>query len=239
MEPGRLNVMRVAYTHHPALPSQSAQTELTQSDQEPELLRSSEPDALPDTEQFIRRVFDTNPQKGCELLFRLYYKPMCTHAVRFVYAKDVAEDLVSDVFYTFWNTRAYENVQQSFRAFLFRSVRNRAYNYLANEFHKADPLDLVEQQATLPADGPELMMRYNELFHKVDELVESLPPQCRSVFILNRFEGKKAKDIADQMQLSVRTIEVHIAKALTTLREGLRNQWLSVALIVFFSHLSL
>jgi RNA polymerase sigma-70 factor (family 1) len=184
-----------------------------------------------DTELFIRRVFDTDARKGCELLFRLYYKPMCSHAVRFVYAKEIAEDLVSDVFYTFWNTKAFLSVNRSFRAFLFRSVRNRAYNYLANEFKKNAPLELAEQQETAPTNGPESMMRFNELFQKVDELVAALPPQCRNAFILNRFEGKRAKEIAEEMQLSVRTVEVHIAKALAVLRDGLKNQWLLIGLI--------
>ena len=184
-----------------------------------------------DTELFIRRVFDTDPQKGCELLFRLYYRPMCSHAVRFVYSRDIAEDLVSDVFYTFWSTKAFLSVNRSFRAFLFRSVRNRAYNYLANELRRNAPLESADQQETAPYDGPESMMRYNELFHKVDELVAALPPQCRNAFILNRFEGKRAKEIAEEMQLSIRTVEVHIAKALAVLRDGLKNQWLVIGLI--------
>ena len=191
---------------------------------------------LNDTELFIRRTFETDPQKGCELLFRLYHKPMCNHAVRFVYAKEVAEDLVSDVFCTFWNTQAYLSVNQSFRAYLFRSVRNRAYTYLASEFRRSSPLELADQQETAPANGPESMMRFNELYHKVDELVTTLPPQCRSAFILNRFEGKRAREIAEEMQLSVRTVEVHIAKALAILRDGLRNQWLLTGLTAWMYH---
>lgn len=188
------------------------------------------------TELFIRRVFDNDPQKGCELLFRLYHKPMCNHAVRFVYSKEIAEDLVSDVFCTFWNSKAYQSVNHSFRAFLFRSVRNRAYNFLANEFRKTSPLELADQQETAPASGPESMMRYNELYHEVDELVRALPPQCRNAFIMNRFEGKRARQIAEEMQISVRTVEVHIAKALAILREGLKNQWLMTGLIAWASN---
>ncbi|TDE10580.1 hypothetical protein E0F88_28005 [Dyadobacter psychrotolerans] len=89
-------------------------------------------------EVFIRKTFEENPRKGCEMLFRLYYRGLCTHAVRYVYSKEIAEDLVADVFYTFWNTRAFLSVTYSFRSFLFRSVRNRAYNYLMNEMKKTD-----------------------------------------------------------------------------------------------------
>ncbi len=224
--------MRAAFTVHvtdaDAIPQPGIHID-TPKQSEP--ISRSEEETLLDTELFIRRAFDTDPQKGCELLFRLYYRPMCTHAVRFVYSKEIAEDLVADVFYTFWNTRAYTSVKFSFRAFLFRSVRNRAYNYLANEFKKSDSLDSAEQQETASSNGPESMMRYNELYQKVDELVAGLPPQCRNAFILNRFEGKRAKEIAEEMQLSVRTVEVHIAKALTILRDGLRNQWLTIGLI--------
>ncbi|GAB3707835.1 hypothetical protein GCM10027592_42340 [Spirosoma flavus] len=188
---------------------------------------------LPDTELFIRRAFTENPQEGCKLLFQLYYKPMCTHAVRFVYSKEIAEDLVSDVFYTFWNTQAFNAVNRSFRAYLFRAVRNSAYNYLANEFRKATSLESADQQAGALSDGPESITCYNELYGKIDELVASLPPQCRNAFILHRFEGKRAKEIASQMDVSVRTIEVHIAKALATLRDGLKNQWLMVPLALW------
>jgi RNA polymerase sigma-70 factor (family 1) len=225
--------MRAAFTVHVtdanAVPQPGIHPDTSK---EPEPIIQPEGETLPDTELFIRRTFDTDPQKGCELLFRLYYRPMCTHAVRFVYSKEIAEDLVADVFYTFWNTQAYSSVNRSFRAFLFRSVRNRAYNYLANEFKKSDSLDSAEQQETAQSNGPESIMRYNELYQKVDELVAGLPPQCRNAFILNRFEGKRAKEIAQEMQLSVRTVEVHIAKALSTLRDGLRNQWLTIALIL-------
>ncbi|MBD2699584.1 RNA polymerase sigma-70 factor [Spirosoma sp. BT702] len=191
---------------------------------------------LPDNELFIRRTFDENPQAGCKLLFQLYYKPMCTHAVRFVYSKEIAEDLVSDVFYTFWNTQAFKSVNRSFRAYLFRSVRNSAYNYLANEFRKSAPLDSAGHQVVAQSDGPESITCYNELYGKIDELVASLPPQCRNAFILHRFEGKRAKEIASQMDVSVRTIEVHIAKALATLRDGLKNQWLIVPLTLWLQN---
>lgn len=184
-----------------------------------------------DTELFIRKTFDVDAKKGCELLFRLYYPSMCTHAVRFVYSKEIAEDLVADVFYTFWNTQSFQCITQSYRSYLFRSVRNRAYNYLANELKKTDSLDTALHQETAASYGPELMMRFEELYAKVDELVATLPPQCRKIFIMNRFEGLKPKDIAEALHLSVRTVEVHIAKALGTLRTGLKDQWLLLLLI--------
>ncbi|RAJ95802.1 RNA polymerase sigma-70 factor (ECF subfamily) [Larkinella arboricola] len=188
-----------------------------------------------DAELFIRKAFDEDPQKGCELLFRLYYRVLCTHAVRFVYSRDMAEDLVADVFYTFWNTQAFRSVRLSYRSYLFRSVRNRAYNYLLNELKKNDSLESATQHETPPSDRPEPIMHFEELYHKVDELVATLPPQCQKVFLMNRFEGKKSRVIADELHLSVRTVEGHIAKALATLRNGLKDHWVELVLLVCFS----
>jgi RNA polymerase sigma-70 factor (family 1) len=188
-----------------------------------------------DSELFIRKTFEINPQKGCELLFRLYYSAMCTHAVRFVYSKEIAEDLVADVFFSFWNTKAFQGITQSYRSYLFRSVRNRAYNYLANELTKTDSLEAILHLESSAADVPELMMRVNELYAQVDELVASLPPQCQKIFIMNRFEGIKPKAIAESLKLSVRTVEVHIAKALGTLRTGLKDQWMLLLVMLIGS----
>jgi RNA polymerase sigma-70 factor (family 1) len=191
----------------------------------------TEPVTTLDSELFIRRTFGTDPKKGCELLFRLYYKPMCTHATRFVYSREIAEDLVADIFYNFWNTQAFSQVQHSYRAYLFRSVRNRAYNYLMNELKKNDPLESALQQESASSDAPERMMQFEELYRKVDELVGTLPPQCQKVFIMNRFEGKKNREIADELHLSIRTVETHIGKALATLRSGLKDSWMWMALL--------
>ncbi len=179
-----------------------------------------------DSELFLRKTFEENPKKGCELLFRLYYRALCTHAVRFVYSKEVAEDLVSEIFFKFWEKNTYLGVTTSYRAYLFQSVRNRAYNYLSNDLRKTASLSVAQPAETPTSDSPEQIMQLEELHHTIDTLISCLPPQCRKVFLMNRFEGKKSKDIAAELELSVRTVETHIFKALGILKNGLKNQWL-------------
>jgi RNA polymerase sigma-70 factor (family 1) len=188
-----------------------------------------------DSELFIRKTFEADPQKGCELLFRMYYRAMCTHAVRFVYSKEVAEDIVSEIFYNFWNTKAWLAVTTSYRAYLFRSVRNRSYNYLSNDLRKSDPLTDAQQQEESQGESPEQLMQIEELLQTINSLISSLPPQCQKVFLMNRFEGLTSKDIAEELQLSPRTVETHIFKALSVLKNGLKGQWLWVALLVIIS----
>ncbi|GHB77703.1 RNA polymerase sigma-70 factor [Persicitalea jodogahamensis] len=179
-----------------------------------------------DTELFVRKIFEENPKKGCELLFRLYYRAMCTHAVRFVYSKEIAEDLVSEIFFKFWEKNTYLAVTTSYRAYLFQSVRNRAYNYLSNDLRKSDSLSAAQSIESQTADSPEQIMQLEELHQSIDKLIASLPPQCRKIFLMNRFEGRKSREIANELHLSVRTVETHIFKALGILKNGLKNHWL-------------
>jgi RNA polymerase sigma-70 factor (family 1) len=188
---------------------------------------------LADSELFIKKIFETDPQKGCELLFRMYYRALCTHAVRFVYSKEVAEDIVSEIFYNFWNTKAWMTVNTSYRAYLFRSVRNRSYNYLSNDLRKSDPLSNAQQQEATDHDSPERLMQVEDLLKTINCLISELPPQCQKVFIMNRFEGRKSREIAMELNLSPRTVETHIFKALSVLKNGLKNQWLW-AFVIFF-----
>src|SRR5690606_19095111 len=84
--------------------------------------------SIPDTEAFLREAFRKDEWLGCSLLFDHYYTPMCSHAIRFVYSKEYAEDVVADVFREFWQKKQFNKVTSSFRTYLFRAVRNRALN---------------------------------------------------------------------------------------------------------------
>lgn len=180
-------------------------------------------------ERFIRQAFSLSPEQGCELLFRRYHCALCSHAARYVYSREVAEDIVGDVFCKFWKNRAYTSVTSSFRYYLFRSVRNEAYSYLRSEFTGLDSLD-----ATPPSEGaiglrPDYITQYEETFSRVKELIEQLPPQCRKVFLMSRFEGKRYQEIADELGLSIKTVEVHVVKGLSLMRKGLKDYLIASA----------
>jgi RNA polymerase sigma-70 factor (ECF subfamily) len=179
----------------------------------------------PDRELFIRKTFEQSPEEGCALLFRLYYSSLCSYAVRFLYSKDAAADLVSEMFYAFWKNRSYESVKSSYRAYLFKSVQNRAYNYLASDLKNTDSFELMPHYDVASPERPEALMYFEELASRIDSIVAQLPPQCQKVFMLNRFENKKIQEIAAEMNLSSRTVEGHISKALSTLRQGLKDHW--------------
>jgi RNA polymerase sigma-70 factor (ECF subfamily) len=144
-----------------------------------------------DDDVFIKKIFATDPRKAFELLFKKYYSLLCNHAVRFVYSKQKAEDLVADVFVLFWNSRLYANVKGSYRSYFFSGVRNKCYTYLKWELKKELADELKDTQIESLHPTPEEMLQASDLHIKIERTIKSLPTRQQQVFVMSRFEGKK------------------------------------------------
>ncbi len=187
-------------------------------------------DLVPDSERFIRRAFEQDARLGCELLFRRYYSSLCSHAVRFVSSKAVAEDLVAEIFCQFYAERIFQTVVTSYRAYLYKTVRHRAFNYLRQTLRRDASLDEAQYQGVADAQQPDAITHYEELYQDVERAIQTLPPQRRRIYLMHRFDGRKYADIADELGLSVRTVEVQIRQASHTLRDLLKGKWLLLVL---------
>ena len=176
-------------------------------------------------EEFLRLLFSQDPRRGCEALFRRYYEPLCNHAIRFVYAKDIAEEIVAEVFANFWQNRTFEQINASYRAYLYKAVRYRAYNYIRSELSRTSSLDLIGDQPNQTVLNPEEVLYYSELTRKIDSSIQALPTQCRRAFQLNRLEGKKYAEVAAELQITISAVERLISRALTRLRIDLKDDW--------------
>jgi len=182
------------------------------------------PSGIVDSELWIKRAFEADITKGYELLFKRYYQPLCSHAVRFVYSKEVAEDLVMEVFSQFWQKQLHRTVTSSYRAYLFTSVRHASYAYFRTELGVEKSSDYSENDNSgTPPITPQQILQYNELYIKIEEILRSTSPQSQKVFVMSRFEGKKNAAIAEELHLSTKTVEGHITKVLSLLRQSLRN----------------
>ncbi|QDK79935.1 RNA polymerase sigma-70 factor [Spirosoma sp. KCTC 42546] len=186
---------------------------------------AADPDDEQDAEYFIRQAFKTDPKKGCELLFRAYYRDLCSTVIRFVYSRQATEDIVGEVFLLFWNNQIYQTITTSYRAYLFRAVRNRALNYLKFELHRSASLDLVSDENESDAvQQPDHILQLDELLRRINEIVRTLPLQAQRVFIMSRFDGRSHAEIAQELQINHKTVESHITRALSSLRHLLRQE---------------
>lgn len=187
-----------------------------------------------DDEFMIKQAFKVSPERGCEMLFRRYHRALCSHAIRFVYSKETAEDIVSEVFCKFWKAQVYASIHTSFRFYLFRSVRNAAYTYLQAEFHPAASIENARGLESALELRPDHITQFEETSSRLKTLVEGLPPQCRKVFLKSRFEGKRYQEIAEDMGISIKTVETHLVKALSIIRKGLKDYLIALLVLSSF-----
>jgi RNA polymerase sigma-70 factor (ECF subfamily) len=186
-------------------------------------------------EVFIRKSFDENPKNGIALLYKHYYRSLCSHAVKFVGSKEIAEDLVSDVFIHFYTNLLYLGITSSFRFYLFRSVRNMSFNYLKSELRregiKANEL-LSISSGTI--ERPDQVSQYEELYQDFQDAINKLPYERRKVYLLRKFEGKKYQEIANELGISVKTVDVQLTRANKFIRDLMKDKWISLLFIIPF-----
>lgn len=155
-----------------------------------------------------------------EQLFRTHYRPLCAFAVQYVKDADRAEDLVQDLFFRLWQDRERTSVTTSLKAYLFASVRNRCLNAVKVQGRVRSLNEEMDDREV--EDGRE-EDEHTERIARVQAAIAALPEERRKVFRLSRYDGLKYQEIADQLGISVKTVENQMGKALKTLREELAD----------------
>jgi RNA polymerase sigma-70 factor (family 1) len=185
-----------------------------------------------DDELFLRATLLENHQLGTELLYNRYYQVLCNHAARYVGSREVAEDIVSDIFYRFYSQRIFERITTSYRAYLFRSVRNYGFNHL--RWEAARKVSMEDKYDILDVEGqqPDHITQYEELYQDLEKIIGDLPVQRRNIYIQYHFEGKSHKEIAQKLGISPRTVEAQIYRARQTVRSLMKNKWFISVLLV-------
>jgi RNA polymerase sigma-70 factor (family 1) len=172
-------------------------------------------------DQLLGRVLDDNDYSAFRQLFLTLYHPLCTFCARLVKVEEVAEELVSDVFYTIWKNRDRIEVTSA-RAYLFAAVRNRGFDHLRKARKSIScALDEASELACDYTNGQDRMVEH-ELTVAVEESIARLPAQCRLIFLLSREEGLKYREIATRLGLSVKTVETQMGRAFKHLRTSLQ-----------------
>jgi RNA polymerase sigma-70 factor (ECF subfamily) len=158
-----------------------------------------------------------------ENLFRDYYPRLTLHAFKLIGNQDQAEDIVQDFFVEMFDSRDKINVHTSLKQYLYQSVRNRCLNHIKHMgVHLNYQQKLPAYEHSKDPDPAELMAE-TELENRIAKIVAQLPKQCREIYLLSRQKGMKNKEIAETLNISVRTVETHISNALKVLRKQLSS----------------
>jgi len=161
-------------------------------------------------------------------LFREHYPALRAYA-GFLSGEEVAEDLVQDVFLTTWENRYSIIIHSSIKAYLFKSVYNRCLNDLrhskmvrTNQQQIGYERKMQDMLQSDPEKNHIIQKLYmNDLREEISQAIDSLPEKCREVFTLSYLSDYRNKQISEQLNISVSTVEKHINHALKTLRKTL------------------
>ncbi len=154
-------------------------------------------------------------------LFRHFYDRLLRFSMQYVHVREAAEEIVSDVFVKIWNRRQALEEVANLEVYLFIAIKNHSLNYLEQySALRITPLtdDSGISQLTNSID-PERSMEWKEILFKLDQEVDRLPDQCRKVFKLIKEEGFKYKEVAEILNISPRTVETQLFRAMRRLNE--------------------
>ncbi len=158
-----------------------------------------------------------------EMLFRTYYQPLCNYAYTFVQDRDEAEEIVQTTFLALWERKQTLEIRTAVKPYLYAMVRNACLNVLKHEKVKKQHAVVQMAVAERSVESVARTVMASELEAKIYKAMDVLPEQCRLVFKLSRFEELKYAEIAEQLNISVKTVENHMGKALKIMREQLRD----------------
>ena len=154
-----------------------------------------------------------------ESLFKLLYPSLCTYSKKFTLQKEIAEEIVQQVFFKLWENREKIAIHTSLKAYLFKAVHNNSLKYLHSKKFEEDYKKFNEEMLLYKTD----FLPDFELSEKINKSIEELAPQCRKIFILSRFDNLRHEEIATKLNISVRTVEVQIRRANISLRKKLQE----------------
>jgi len=168
-----------------------------------------------------------------EELFRLHYTELCRYALRLTRNEEVAEEVVQEVFISFWERRNEITITHSVKAYLISSVRNRSINYLKLQLPKDRKKEEIEEHNSgASVEDTSAGIEYKELYDLIQHAITSLPEKCRAIFVLSREEGMTYQQIADQLNLSLKTVENQMSIALKKLRSTMKSHIDRFAILV-------
>ncbi len=169
----------------------------------------------------FRKIAFNDDQEAFKELFFDFYPSLCVFAQRYISSPEVCEDIVQETFYNLWKNRKKIEVTSSFRIFLITSVKNGCTDYLRKQSvrqNHANRKTVHEEMGT-----PEEIYTISELEEMLHASLEQLSPNVRRAFELSRFENLTYNKIAEKMNVSPKTVEAYISRALSTLKTELKD----------------
>ncbi len=160
--------------------------------------------------------------RSFEKLFKSYYLPLTRFSWRYVGSKAIAEELVQEIFFEIWEDRKNLNIVESVRSYLYKAVKHRSLNHLKHQRVKSEYdtkwMAKKKEKTTIEYEDS---ARIEQIKEAIEKAIEELPPRSKMTYKLHRYDGLTYQEIADVMDVSVKTVESQMTRTLKMLRERL------------------
>lgn len=168
-----------------------------------------------------------------EQLFKKHFRELHAYAFSLLKDWDVAEEIVQSLFLKLWEKNEWSHIQTSIKSYLYKSVYHDSLNYIRRQ-----KVQLKYQTSTAYAmkndtDDAAGKLKMSELEQHLSRALGKLPEKCRAIFQLSRFQELKYQEIATQLDISIKTVETHMGKALRILRKEMKEFLPLIALMLF------
>ncbi len=174
-------------------------------------------------------------EQSFELLYRRYFVRLCAFANKFLNDPFAAEEVVQDIFLKLWENRFRLLSEESGKSFLFQAVHNKSLNFLAHKQVVNRYSEMIQSVYANPEefDAHESLMA-KELNSSIEVIINSLPPECKKIFLMSRSDGKKHQEIASELNISIKTVETQLNRALKKMRSEL-SDYIAVLVVILLS----
>ena len=178
--------------------------------------------------QLLERIKSGNASYY-EELFRKYYRPLCLFVFKYLRDPDEAEEIVQEMFVRIWQKKEDLVIATSLKSYLYQAVRNICLNHLKHEAVKLEyQKNSIDSSSTANVSDTLVAL---ELEVRIRETLDKLPTERKRIFLMSRNEGLKYREIAEKLNISVKTVENQMSKALKFLKSELID-FLSVTLVI-------
>jgi RNA polymerase sigma-70 factor (family 1) len=191
-------------------------------------------------ERIIYERIRNGDQKAFELVFKKFYANLCAYANQVLYDRDMAEEIVQELFFQIWQKREALMVEASLKSYLYRAVHNSCLNHIKHNKIKTAYQQYAKDQNSNITFGQQEAMEAEEFKVLVRKTIAKLPPGRKKIFMMIRYEQRRYKEVADLLGISVKTVENQMGKAMQFLRTELKSYlivftgFIMIALQVFF-----
>lgn len=167
------------------------------------------------------KLIQCGDEKAFNLIFDTYFIPMCRFGYIYLNCQEEAEEVALDIFIHLWEKRMLLDIRLSLKSYLFQSVRNRCFNIIRDRrktYSLEDIGDLRQEEYPF--------LEMEDLNRLIEEAILSLPAKCQEVFRRSRDKQQTYQEIAADMNISVKTVEVQMSKALKRIKDYLGDKYI-------------